>query len=438
MAGNEDPVDIQSLMLPTLSYDLTPSILQKTDVTFTHDIIYGQLLTNLQDVFYNVLGFIIAKQKGGLLSQTQYTNALPNIDSLKTIKDMLGKIDKEIVDLEKLKEMKKKETIPSEQKQKLITIYSTQLDKLYEKLTSLNIKNLMQLQYVRYDVKTEQSHETGYQWELTFTINKDLIHDIIKSSIQKLLDKLESQLITKSKKGEQKDSELNYLKKLKPNLATVKNEIIQAQAAKGSTDKDRLSIVMLKYISDNIDSIQLQNNVFRMILRLKEKGSSFNYYINNDLGKKDFNDKIKNALLSFFKAQPYIFVPPTTKDEIHLQYSHETITTIIQEGYFINQANAELIHYFEQKRIGKQTTPKKVKVANKYTFEEKFALSEYNKFKRVTESQHYETGLVPTIYEMFGGNSLDVMFACLLDENDVGKVKGAIDTLYLVRDIKST
>ena len=422
MAGNEDPVDIQSVMLPTLSYDQTPSVLQQTDATFTNDIIYGQLLTNLQNVFYNVLGFIIAKQQDGILLKEKYTHALPNIVSLKAIKEKLESLDNEIARLKLPKDKEKK------------TENQKKLKELEQQLTNLNIQNLMQLKNVPYEVKADTFHTTRYQWELTFTINKDLIQDIVTSSIEKLLVKLENQI--DANLNSEKSRELDYLKNLKPNLATIKNEIIQAQA-KGSTDKERLSIVMLKFISDNIGSIQLQNNVFQMILRLKKGVTSFNWYINNKDGVDDFKGQIKTALLSFFKAQPYIFVTPTPKGETQLQHTHDTIATIIKEGYFINQANAELIHYFNQKRNGKQSTPKKGET-NKYTFEEKFALSKYNKFKRVTETQYFETWLVPTIHTMFGSNSLDIMFACLRDEKDAGKVKGAVDTLYLVRDIKST
>lgn len=414
MAGNEDPVDIQSMMLPSLGYEFTPDLLKNTDKIFTNDIIYGQLIKKLQNVFFYVLAFIIEKQKQGIIRQTNFTNALPDINSLKEIKNTLATIDENIVKIKK--DIRSKKKINSEKER-------DELNKLYNQLKHFKIENLIELNYVSLETTTKNP-DTGFQWELTFTINKDLLNEIVNLSLETLINEV------------QDEKELNELKHIEPTLAIVKEEIIRVQAQKEFTKNKRLSIVMLKYISKNIESIQLKNNVFKMILKLKEQSASFNDYIKDETGKKEFNEKIKKSLISFFKNQPYIFTPITTKDEKQYLYGLDTIATIIQEGYFINQANAELIHYFKQKQSGEILKPQKV-TTNKYTFEDKFTLSKYNKFERVNDT-FYETDLVPTLYDMFGGDSLDIMFACLRDDKDIRKVKGAIDTLYLVRDIKST
>jgi hypothetical protein len=46
---------------------------------------------------------------------------------------------------------------------------------------------------------------------------------------------------------------------------------------------------------------------------------------------------------------------------------------------------------------------------------------------------------VKTIVEEFtADNSKDIMFSCIRDDKELGKVLGAIDTLLLVQDLKST
>jgi hypothetical protein len=154
------------------------------------------------------------------------------------------------------------------------------------------------------------------------------------------------------------------------------------------------------------------------------------------------NKKIQNELISFFTSQPYII---KTKDYDN-ENSFSSISSILAEGFFINQANAELINLFRQKKNGKFQRYKRATddEVPTFEFEKTFSIKQYDKFAKILDEGELKstdltlTELVPTLTEMFGTDAKDIMFACLKDEKEVTQAKGAIDTLYLVQDIKST
>lgn len=58
--------------------------------------------------------------------------------------------------------------------------------------------------------------------------------------------------------------------------------------------------------------------------------------------------------------------------------------------------------------------------------------------KLKTENSYYDTKLVDIINNLFEGENKHILFACVRNDKDLGKILGALDTLKLVENLKST
>jgi hypothetical protein len=122
--------------------------------------------------------------------------------------------------------------------------------------------------------------------------------------------------------------------------------------------------------------------------------------------------------------------------------------SIIKESYYINQANAELIDYLKAKMDDKiKQNASKEKEQNPINFQSNFSFQSYNKFNLISSektntekssSKTYKTGLVTLICDEFGIHTKDILISCITNNRDVNKAMGSIDTLLLVKDLKST
>jgi hypothetical protein len=153
-------------------------------------------------------------------------------------------------------------------------------------------------------------------------------------------------------------------------------------------------------------------------------------------------NKLQNDLAEFFFKQAYL---NSITDDIPTGSHINTIITILKEGFFINQVNGELLDYFKRKKQGQlpQNVRKLDSNAVQYRFQEQFHHTKYNKFAPLSPEEQndtllYHTSLIPTLIQLFGHDAKDIMFACVSDAQTENKIKGAIDTLYNVQDIKST
>jgi hypothetical protein len=204
----------------------------------------------------------------------------------------------------------------------------------------------------------------------------------------------------------------------------------------------------------------------------------------SDSNKSKINDiitKISNRICNPKYMLPVLSETKTGYEEI--TYTYSELLQIVKEGYYINKAIAELIHFFQTKKNYEEpivhendnniyitTQPSGVINANTekqkkckkmdstihtkkqnvtaYPFEGNFDFANYNKFsakfhvnpsnKDETISK-YDTSLVQTIYNEFGDDNVKhIMFACVRNLDQVDKIIGAISTLYLVQDLKST
>jgi hypothetical protein len=228
-------------------------------------------------------------------------------------------------------------------------------------------------------------------------------------------------------------------------LHTITLDTIRNHIAKTNTFDDKLKYMVLTYIINNEKNLNTEEKGLNLSIKEKEFKRIFNEIGNLSMNANRFKKIIQTELVDFFARQPYIFEfkvkqePP--KKDFWVGHSLPTIAAIIKEGYYINQANAELMHYFQTKKDG-LLKPDHPNQETLYNFDDAFAFGKYDKFKRLAgtnpDDGSYNTQLVPTIRKIFTDNSKDIMFSCLRDDKDVSKAKGAIDTLYLVQDIKST
>ena len=139
-------------------------------------------------------------------------------------------------------------------------------------------------------------------------------------------------------------------------------------------------------------------------------------------------------------------------------YSYNVIKRIIREGFYINKANSELIKYFDTK-IKMQKEISYQHLDTLYKFNSNFDYtSRISKLKRQKsnakrsntdakntfinsdnkEVSEYNTNLITLLNTMFPGNNKDILITCVRDDQEYGKVRGALDTLKLVEDLKST
>jgi hypothetical protein len=208
--------------------------------------------------------------------------------------------------------------------------------------------------------------------------------------------------------------------------------------------------LILKFLVDNPSFISIKKSWFCTtfsreydVKKKENKTLRDSILVNNTQINPNIKTKIITELKHFFASQPYIF---KTKDYEN-DNSFSSISSILAEGFFINQANAELINMFRQKKNGKfqqYSTHNSEQNVHLFDFAKTFSVTKYDKFAKLQGKDELEstqntlTELVPTLTGMFGTEAKDIMFACLKDEKEVTQAKGAIDTLYLVQDIKST
>jgi hypothetical protein len=377
MAGNEDPFDIQSVMLPTLALNKTLSVFDNVQ-TLLDDVVYGALITTLQEVIFNILNFILFRNRGNIL--------VPDAKLTNIVYDYFAPVNEHFA----------KETT-------LVTEYNKNKTKLpkIQQLT-INDKSNNNIIDVSTDMKT---------MDVKFIFDKSLIVDILGKERERI-------------RGVENNTSIT--------LDTIRNYI-----AKTNTFDHKLKHMVLTYIINNQENIDIKEK--KLETKFKNVGTLSQQ-------ESTFKNIIQNELVEFFRQQPYIFgikvEDPEKKKDIWIRHSIPTIAAIIKEGYYINQANAELMHYFKTKKDGQLKPIQDISNLNKYYFNDAFAFGKYDKFKRLAgtnpDDGSYNTLLVQTMRNIFTDNSKDIMFSCLRDDKDFSKAKGAIDTLYLVQDIKST
>ena len=425
MAGNEDPFDIQSVMLPTLGLDHASHIFNSQEL-FTNDIVYGEVITTLQNIFHPLLVYINTR-KTNITMQPDVS--LTNIPY--TYFDKLNNYFKDVI-----QNWRKKNDQP------------------YPKDEYVIIEDLI-------DVKVTRVPEEGKKALFTFHFSEGLILEILQKKIQSLQDNIVNKTVINDKRisfiekldkqrsqmGYNVDNEPEWVKALLNRFSMLDNstlDTIRNRLAQTKVYDDELKYMILSNVLQNKDTIHITNKIFK---------ANFGLFGDNITNPGSFKNMIATELIKYFAKQPYIL----RQNNNSVAHTPNTIASIIREGYYINQANAELMEFFKAKKNGdlvellKEDNARTDNRKTQYEFESNFALSKYNKFKKHTSADatkatnannannnQYETQLVPTLRRLFTDGSKDIMFACLRDDKSVAIAKGAIDTLKLVQDIKST
>jgi hypothetical protein len=186
-----------------------------------------------------------------------------------------------------------------------------------------------------------------------------------------------------------------------------------------------------------------------------------------DYNMKTIKDTIKTHLIKQLRTNldfdreyfiPFFVKTDGARDDTEQYYSYNVIKRIIREGFYINKANSELIEYFD-KKIKMQNQKTFTSLNTSYKFDDNFSYSTRVNKSTVKSSNsqksnaelkntfvdengqavnQYNTKLVSLLTTMFPGNNKDILITCVRDDQEYGKVRGALDTLKLVEDLKST
>ena len=180
-------------------------------------------------------------------------------------------------------------------------------------------------------------------------------------------------------------------------------------------------------------------------------GSTREYLPDDPAGYSDFKKVLLNVKSLCADTLKTYFSTTTRNITINNEvypFPQDYLLRIIQEGFFINQANAELVQFLKQKKKGKEFAGMPDCTLDKT----KFYFENYSKFNDLTvqgkdpnEVQVCKTytGLVNLLKETFenakvGASAKYIMLCNVRREEDIKFRTGAIDTLKLVQSLKST
>jgi hypothetical protein len=403
MAGNEDPYDIISTMMPTVKLSSMNNILDGNTIEtrLKSDIVYNTLLTVLPNIMKKIIDDVMT-----VLGSPQFTinfeQRYRTVGSTRyfTEYDYLNNF---VLDNKKTEKH-----------------FELQTD------VSCRVAQNKNQDYTKYVIAKDGS-TNNVEEDKCFLLYKNDKSELIfyfnikKKFIQQILEK----------KVNQNDKPLS--------VSQIREQLMLLKDQNPDIKSDAVERSIIKYLVDNPSMITIRKSWFCISFKQQGKITLRDILTNPEYGAMK---KIKNELRDFFTAQPYII---KTK-EYDNENSFSSISSILAEGFFINQANAELINLFRQKKNGifQKYFKHKIDKIPTFDFNTKFSVKQYDKFAKILGENELEstnftlTELVPTLTDMFGTDAKDIMFACLKDEKDVTQAKGAIDTLYLVQDIKST
>lgn len=409
MAGNEDPFDIATSICPTIKFDRMDILMKEPAQSYIYDVVYEEIKNVLIDILKpTILKVFTAKLKG-------YVTDLAKKESVSMVLD--NKLD---------------ETT----QERLVTLR----DKLNDTFTVF-----------KKPVQTP-TYNTKNQKYITITTSSPYIFKFVNDSTT-----VSETLMEVPKVGDVKFNlsaellqEICIYIKSKYNIISD-NEIVTINDIREAIllgEQEKASSLKLKYaITQLLNQMKAKKGTNIVTMYIDVGG------LNEKVSKDKFNGAktlIQTSIIKSmesFNNQPYIL--PFTMNNQVVQYKYNTIGRIIKEGYYINKANAELMDYFK-KKIHMHDINKIVTVKKSYNFDKSFSFKNYNKFKKdfvpttVTNTNRsqsdfeYDTGLVDIIKKQFPGKNKDIIFACVRNDRDFGKILGAIDTLELIRDLKST
>ncbi len=474
MAGNEDPFDITNAMIPTLDMSNFKMFLEGELDASAFDVVYKEIKNVIVDIIVIILLFLITmkRNQNKLYDQQKTWVTNPNHVVYEEL-SMLKNVHKTFKDIAK-----------------------------QDGAVTIQNKNNNYVLELDPKICIVEWNNTN-QYTMTFTAEESLIVNILSNKKNKIIKDMKQQINDSLK--DWLDIEIER----KASLA-----VIQEISAKSRIDPENKTVwtnlLLLKKLEYMLMSLKKEvyphaewkDITLKLSINAEPKSIHFppdindkmlNVFKTNKKNKQMIGD-ITKQISTYFCDQRYMLpILIKSKDpatginiETNHWYRYSDLLQIVKEGYYINKAIAELIHFFQRKRnyedsvidtedprIYVETQPPSLtnanrvekKVCNKlpstipvnpkkkssimtYPFKGNFDFQSYNKFtakfhvddsdKDNTISQ-YDTSLVQTIYNEFPyDNVKHIMFACVrnLDQDD--KIIGAISTLYLVQDLKST
>jgi hypothetical protein len=419
MAGNEDPFDIATSMCPTLDFEKTDRLIREPQMFTEFDYIYNNISNVVTETVLSVVMKLTFLLQHGSIPPSQMAHNIPLYKSLETMRTKIEEIAKNPGTIKKRLQPSITSNIISKTDFKIQKGSSS----IFEKYLVLDEK--MAIAYVK-DKDT---------FEVVCYLSDNLIRDILLDVRAKVSQNNDFSNI--------KSVTLSYIKEL-------------LMQSKKIGDNSMFKYALLTYVIENQNNLKFDKKHVSVII-------SNNDLVDNISRKKvqtsdnEINDFIKNQARLLIKErvkmnfdqENYMFPVAKDDDNNDVFYKYDIISQIIKEGYYINKANAELIHYFGKKRKlenVKYLDKYKIGIASRYNFNTQFSLQNYKKFSKDFQPikdlpKEFETNLVPIIYNEFnmnGINAKDIMFSCIRNDNELGKALGAIDTLLLVQDLKST
>lgn len=171
-----------------------------------------------------------------------------------------------------------------------------------------------------------------------------------------------------------------------------------------------------------------------------------------DLKKDDYSEMLVHFRKSLLNFMQNYFEESLKHVEIEgksYSFPQKYLLRIIQEGFYINQANAELVEYLRQRKEDKVTENVALDTCNLKDNLASFSFEKYDKFNDLTMNSENEihckryTQIVSTLRDLFenkdrGEYAKYIMLCNIRRESDTKYRMGAIDTLRLVNKLKST
>lgn len=490
MAGNEDPYDIANAMIPTLDMSKFQPFLEGEVLASIYDVVHQEVQNVVCNITLIIILFIIQLKKIRFLSD-EHVNLIEKKDvTLKKGKNTVSKSNLIYEQLSMLGNvhksfMKIASTLNSKNFQKSKKSEGVSWIELLSSLGTiqnqrLNLTSLEDPLVATLDPELCVARLSANKFELSFVVNEDLIKKILRKKIEKLSDPSVHPNIT--------NLQTKYANHSIADIA-AKTKTDSSQDLKDFLLMNKLKLALAEFEKDGqqwTDAIMMvQADLSKLMLPSKVDPDMLLRFksgkVDGGTGiKENHESEIKNIIeqISRYFCDRVYFLPVSE----HKHYYHYSeLSQIVKEGYYINKANAELIHFFQRKRnyeepivkskdatlsMHQQTNSKEIrqqhdkahdcaqqpfsikqkeKISNVYDYKGNFDFEHYNKFsvKFPQDSKHdiqqYDTSLVQTLYNEFGDDNVKhIMFACVRDYKETDKIVGAISTLYLVQDLKST
>lgn len=413
MAGNEDPFDIASSMCPSLDFSKMHELIRDPLNKMSFDTVYGKVKEELM----NFLKIVITVSK---IDRLQQGKMFPQ--NCKNVCEML---------------LNKYESKPSWAKMRILTHTGNTLRKILTTVLTKRESDYFDKSTYTYFFKFPKSTDNFMTVHASNT-SRIIAHiNITWEFLCELLTLLKDDLVSTFTHTPTVPEQVT--------LSHLRELLIDAKSSEQA--QQTLQLNLLQFVEGELRRLQPEPTAVTIDFS-KRDNTGANWNVQPDWNEVQYLKFINDMPLfantdwqRTYNSDRY-FIPFSHNGKPEYA-SYNTIAQIIKEGYYINKANAELIHYFNMKRqYQKIHADSMTKQKRTYEFAPNFSFAKYEKFRSFFHpytATTFDTQLVKTIVEEFtADNSKDIMFSCIRDDKELGKALGAIDTLLLVQDLKST